>query len=192
MRIHITGNAGAGKTTLAKDIARTRGLPVHHLDKVVWAPNWTKPGEAERNAKIADLVAQPDWIIEGVSEIVRRNADIVVVLTTPTYKCLYRCIARCFRVGFKTRDELPRNCPEIAILFRAIKIVLKFQERIGNQLLLEAKGNPRYIVCRDGSRAVAELRLASQNVLGGSAGTNDTANIFSCCAQSQHASKQQV
>lgn len=42
-RILITGCSGAGKTTLAKKIAEKFELPLIHLDKIFWQPNWGKP-----------------------------------------------------------------------------------------------------------------------------------------------------
>ena len=41
-RINITGNAGSGKTTLAKNLGRRLSIPVIHLDQIVWQPNWQK------------------------------------------------------------------------------------------------------------------------------------------------------
>ncbi|MFT7214503.1 MAG: adenylate kinase family enzyme, partial [Granulosicoccus sp.] len=42
MRIHVTGDAGSGKTTLGKKIGAELNLPVFGLDQVVWQPGWTK------------------------------------------------------------------------------------------------------------------------------------------------------
>ncbi|NKB99910.1 MAG: hypothetical protein GKR90_15620 [Pseudomonadales bacterium] len=158
MRIHITGNAGAGKTTLAKLLGEQLDLPAHHLDTVVWGPGWTKPSSDLKLQAISKLAANDSWIIEGVSEQVRKRADFVIVLATPTYKCLYRCVKRCFQVGFRSRPELPPNCPEIAILFRAIKIVLRFQRSIGHQLQTDAIHNDNYIHCEDPVSAVEQLQ----------------------------------
>ena len=153
MRIHITGNAGAGKTTLARRIATVHDLPLHHLDSIVWNANWTKPSVEERDARVSALTETPEWVIEGVSELVRDKADIIVYLTTPTLICLYRCVVRCFKVGFRTREELPPNCPEIAILPEAVRIVLGFQRRIGNQMLRESHTDSRYLLARDAAHA---------------------------------------
>lgn len=156
MRIHVTGNAGAGKTTLAKLIARDLNLPVHHLDSVVWRSNWVKAPLESRESEISTMIAGSDWIIEGVSEQVRSQADVVLYLDTPRYKCMYRCIKRCFQIGFETRPELPPSCPEIAILFRAVRIVWRFPLVVGRQLILESTRSNHY-VCKDAAHAKDQL-----------------------------------
>ena len=159
MRIHVTGNAGAGKTTLARHIGQKFNLPVYHLDQIVWSANWTKPAlEQQRNA-IAGLTAPDNWVIDGVSEQVRHNADVVIVLATPRYKCMFRCIKRCFQYGFNTRPELPENCPEMKILFRAIRIVWRFPGRAGRQLKMESAVSSNYLYCKDPSRAEVQLEM---------------------------------
>ena len=39
-RILIIGCGGAGKSTLARQLGKKLNLPVVHLDKIWWLPNW--------------------------------------------------------------------------------------------------------------------------------------------------------
>ncbi|MGZ3655766.1 MAG: hypothetical protein ACXVCS_09430, partial [Bdellovibrionota bacterium] len=66
-RILITGNAGSGKSTFSKLLAKQTQLPRHGLDSIVWKTGWKKAPEEERREKIEALLADPAWIIEGVS-----------------------------------------------------------------------------------------------------------------------------
>ena len=157
MRIHITGNAGAGKTTLSRELALQYQLPLKHLDSVVWATNWEKPKPEERDKAVRFMCEGEAWIIDGVSEAVRERADYIIFLDTPRSTCLYRCIKRCFQWGFSTRPELPEDCPEIKILFRAIKLVWRFSNTYRKQLLLESESDSRFIVCRESSCAKTQL-----------------------------------
>ena len=71
-RIHITGNAGSGKTTLAIALGQHLGLSEHHLDSIVWQPGWKKTPMATRQRLEAAWCEPKAWIIEGVSEQVRQ------------------------------------------------------------------------------------------------------------------------
>lgn len=128
MKIHVTGNAGSGKTTLAKALGEISGLNVYGLDNIVWQAGWQKTPLAERKLLEQKLVNHPDWIIEGVSSIARQSADFIVFLDYPRHICFFRSIRRSFRYLFSSRPELPENCPEIKILPQLIKIIWQFPE----------------------------------------------------------------
>jgi hypothetical protein len=89
-RIHVTGNAGVGKSTLAERIGVALDLPTFGLDQVVWKPGWGKTGPRERTTQERALCARPSWVIEGVSRIVRESADLIVFLDYPRSVSLWR------------------------------------------------------------------------------------------------------
>jgi len=64
-RIAVIGPLGAGKSTLAVELGRRLGLPVHHLDTLYWGDTWTPPSPAEWKALLDRLVAGDSWIIDG-------------------------------------------------------------------------------------------------------------------------------
>mgnify|MGYP000884104824 CR=1 FL=1 len=41
-KIAIIGSGGAGKSTLAITLAEQMTLPLHHLDRLYWRPNWQR------------------------------------------------------------------------------------------------------------------------------------------------------
>jgi adenylate kinase family enzyme len=66
-RVVIVGNSGSGKTTLAKRLARRNGAPVTDLDRIHWQDSvLVRRDEQAAIAMVAELAAQPRWIIEGV------------------------------------------------------------------------------------------------------------------------------
>jgi adenylate kinase family enzyme len=155
-RIHITGNAGSGKSTLARAIGKSLGLPVKHLDGIVWQSGWRKAPRAEREKAEAIMIASDTWIIEGVSRQVRAAADLVVFLDVPRPLCLYRAFKRNLPYLFRSRPELPERCPEILIIPKLIGIIMRFPGLARCELLEEAGMSGRYRVIR-GNRELARF-----------------------------------
>lgn len=136
-RIHVTGNAGAGKSTLAKRLGEITGLPVHGLDKIVWQPGWNKTPVEERRVLEASLITGSYWIIEGVSSSVREAADLIVFLDYPRSICAWRCAKRNWRYLFRSRPDLPPQCPELLVLAKLIKIIWNFSRTVRPKIIAE-------------------------------------------------------
>ena len=126
MKIHITGNAGSGKSTLARRLGDILEIPVHSLDSVVWKKGWEKTAADERTKKERELAKNTTWIIEGVSTIIREEADFIVFLDYARFSCIARAFKRNMKYLFKSRPELPENCPEIFIVSKLLKIIWNF------------------------------------------------------------------
>jgi adenylate kinase family enzyme len=139
-RIHITGNAGVGKSTLAAQIACVLDLPMFGLDEIVWKPGWTKSAAQERGLKELALCSRPEWLIEGVSRNVREAADVIVFLDYPRRVSFWRCAKRNWRYLFKSRPGLPRNCPELLIIPALARMIWNFPSLIRPVLLAELEG----------------------------------------------------
>ena len=164
MRIHITGNAGAGKTTLARVLSVCLRIPVYHPDPIVWKSGWVKATTAEKEAGIAALVKKPARIIEGVADTVRQAADVVVVVDAPRMHCIFRCVKRCFQYGFSTREELPSNCPEMSVLFKAVRIAWRYPALIGHRIQCEAMAADNYLVIPDAIHCAAQPEALVHNI----------------------------
>ena len=148
MRIHVTGNAGAGKTTLARRLGSALGLPVIHLDQIVWQSGWRTTPQDQQAASLRSAVAPRSWVIEGVSGFVRERADIVVFLDVPRRVCLWRCLMRNWRYSFRSRPELPHACPEILVVPQLLRIIWRFPALVGTQIHEEALAASKYQVIR--------------------------------------------
>jgi adenylate kinase family enzyme len=68
-RIAILGNAGGGKSTLARRLAAARDLPLVEVDKLLWKPGWVEATDAAYEAEHAPLIAGESWIIEGMGKL---------------------------------------------------------------------------------------------------------------------------
>ena len=136
-RIHVTGNAGVGKSTLAAHIGLALGLPTFGLDEIVWKPGWKKTGACERTTKEQALCVRPSWVIEGVSRAVRESADLIVFLDYPRSVSFWRCAKRNWRYLFRSRPGLPENCPEIRIAPTLVRIIWQFPSKVRPALMAD-------------------------------------------------------
>ena len=134
-RIHITGNAGSGKTTLARKLGEITRLEVHGLDAVVWQPGWQRTPLEQRRELEHELIAPETWIIEGVSSIVRDAADTVIFLDVSPWRATWRCTKRNLPYLFRSRPGLPENCPEIKIVWPLLRIIWKFNGLVRPMIL---------------------------------------------------------
>ncbi|WP_119303085.1 P-loop NTPase family protein [Dongia deserti] len=68
-RIAVIGNAGGGKSTLARKLAAQRELPYIEIDALLWQPGW-KPTPAEMyEAEHGRLIARSSWVIDGLGRL---------------------------------------------------------------------------------------------------------------------------
>jgi len=65
-RILIIGNAGGGKSVLARKLAAKRGLPYREIDAITWKPGWEPFAQAEYEAAHAKLIAEEEWVLDGL------------------------------------------------------------------------------------------------------------------------------
>jgi adenylate kinase family enzyme len=115
-RILVIGSGGSGKTTVALKIAERLGLPLVHLDTLYWRPGWTPTPSQEWARVVAELVAQPRWVMDGnyggTLDVRLAACDTVVFLDLPTRVCLWRVLKRAAHYRGRTRPDVAPGCPE--------------------------------------------------------------------------------
>ncbi len=65
-RIAIIGNAGGGKSTLARTLAKQRGLRHVEIDQLLWQEGWKLSPAAVYLKQHAELISTDGWIIDGL------------------------------------------------------------------------------------------------------------------------------
>ena len=84
-RVAVVGNAGGGKSTLARLLAATHDLPYCEVDGLVWLPGWRPRPAADYGARHDAFIAGGRWVIDGVGRResiaprLARASDVVLV-----------------------------------------------------------------------------------------------------------------
>ncbi|MFI2713270.1 adenylate kinase [Micromonospora sp. NPDC018662] len=115
-RILVVGSSGAGKSTVAGELARRLDLPLIHLDRHYWRPGWLAPTGAEFRAEVAALAARPAWVMDGnyasTLDLRLPRADLLVLCDPHRLRCLARVARRRWAHRAERRPDLPEGCPE--------------------------------------------------------------------------------
>ncbi len=91
-KVLIIGSPGSGKSTFARGLSKTTGLPLYHLDLIYWRKDKTTVSKEEFKKRLADVLGKEEWIIDGnyfstMNERIR-HADTIFFLDLPKDKCI--------------------------------------------------------------------------------------------------------
>ena len=115
-RILVIGSGGAGKSTLARQVAERLALPIVHLDARYWHAGWTTTPKDEWAREVARLIAGDAWVMDGnysgTLDLRIPAADTVVFLDVPRLVCLWRVVKRRMEFRNRSRPDMPPECPE--------------------------------------------------------------------------------
>jgi len=64
-RVLVIGSPGAGKSTLATQLAAALEFPVHYLDLHHWMPGWRYRDAADARERVRAIVGTPEWVMDG-------------------------------------------------------------------------------------------------------------------------------
>ncbi len=165
MKIAIVGNAGSGKSSLARTLHAMFGIPVYHLDQYFWKPGWQEPDRAEFEKIHNALCDKPQWIIEGMA--IRffayriERADIAIFLNVPTYRCLYRVIKRTVAHFGKEYFASAQGCPERGPSLKFLIFIMTFNRKrrpIINALFEQYRSTKKIIVINNQTELATMLR----------------------------------
>ncbi len=115
-KVIVIGSGGAGKSTFSRQLGEKLGLPVVHLDKLFWHPNWTRTPEDEWIEVVRREIARDEWIMDGnfggTREMRMQACDTVIFLDMPRWLCMYRIVKRTILYHRNTRPDMAQGCDE--------------------------------------------------------------------------------
>ena len=155
-RVAVIGISGSGKSTLAVKFGKKTGLPVWHVDRLLWDTNWkAKPREQWREQE-AVVLDQDRWIVEGYidgdhAERLQR-AQLVIYLDLAGFVCASHELLRWWKYRKTPRPELPAGCTE-KLYYSHLWTIVARKERRAIQAALE-RVSPRQIVVLKSKRAI--------------------------------------
>lgn len=140
-RIAIIGNAGGGKSTLARALGQLLAIPVYAIDDVQWRADWRPAPAAEVAAVHAAWLAETRWIIDGwgawhLIEERFRLADAIVMADFPISIHYWWALKRQVAVALgRNTGWPPRGCRALPITLRLLRRMRHIHLNIRPQLL---------------------------------------------------------
>ena len=108
-RVAVFGNAGAGKSTLARQLAEITGLPLSVIDKLQFREGGEAVPHKEYLELHHDLLAQEAWIIDGYGDTAtaweRFDAADTLIHVDPRLPVLYWQVTKHLVKGFFADPE---------------------------------------------------------------------------------------
>ena len=115
-RVLVIGSPGAGKSTLATQLAAALEFPVHYLDLHHWMPGWRYRDAADARERVRAIVGTPEWVMDGnfaeSFDLRMPRADSLIWLDYPRVTCIRRVLTRAGKDYGTQKPDLPEGCPE--------------------------------------------------------------------------------
>ena len=150
-RVAVFGNAGGGKSTLARRLAELTRLPLYPLDLIQFKPGGGRVPPEQFLEAHADLLRRDEWIIDGFGSVATAwerfsVADTLVYVDLPivTHYCW---VTKRFIQGlFVTPEGWPENSPMWASTMDSYRVVLRCHRLLTpkyRKLVADAAGSKR-------------------------------------------------
>ena len=132
-KILVIGSSGAGKSTFSRRLQKATGLPLIHLDRLYWKPNWVEmTDKAEWKRTIENALRDDFWILDGnysgTLEMRLEKCDTVIFLDLPRTLCVYRILKRVALYKKGNRPDMADGCDE-RFDWEFVKIVWNYPTR---------------------------------------------------------------
>ena len=165
-RVAVFGNAGGGKSTLARRLAELTHLPLHPVDMMQWkADGAAVPHDAYLRAH-ADLLQQDAWIIDGFGCIETAwqrftRADTLVYVDLPLIMHYWWVTKRLIKALWKAPEGWPDDSPLWSSTLAGYRVIPLCHRKLTpryRQLVADAAGSKRVHHLRSPAEMTAFLK----------------------------------
>jgi len=127
-RVAVFGNAGGGKSTLARRLAAITGLPLYPLDTIQYRAGGGKIPHEEYLTTHADLLRRDEWIIDGFGCAASAwerfsKADTLVYIDLPLMTHHWWVTKRLIKSLFVSPEGWPENSPMWSSTIASYKVL---------------------------------------------------------------------
>jgi adenylate kinase family enzyme len=128
-RVVVLGIAGGGKSTLARRISATLGLPLYQMDKIGWLPGWKLAPNKYVNRRHDQIMLRDRWVIDGYGSWRSMEqrcdaADALILIDQPAWRHYWWAYKRNLKLQFRHNPDLPDGCskwPLWTMMFRVVR-----------------------------------------------------------------------
>ena len=115
-RVAVFGNAGAGKSRLARELAAITGLPLHVVDMMQFREGGAEVPHEEFLAAHAALLREDRWIIDGFGDVGTAwqrfgRADTLIQVDLPRPALAWGVTKRLIAGQFEDPQGWPKGSP---------------------------------------------------------------------------------
>ena len=119
MKISIIGYSASGKSTFAKNIGDILNIPVLHLDKVNFLPNWEERKVEESEKIVLNFIEENNnkFVIDGnyskfAYDLRMKISDKIIFFDFDRFTCLFQAFQRYNKYKGKVRESMSEGCCE--------------------------------------------------------------------------------
>lgn len=134
-RVAVFGNAGGGKSTLARELAAITGLPLAVVDELQYRTGGVKVPHEEYLQAHATLLAKDEWIIDGFGGIKLvwerlEAADTLIHVDLPLPVHVLWVTKRLIKGLFVAPQGWPENSPVITSSISSYRVLWPCHARL--------------------------------------------------------------
>ena len=150
-RVAVFGNAGGGKSTLARRVAELTGVPLYVVDMMQFRAGGAKVPHDEFLQAHADLLRRDEWIIDGFGNVATAwerfaAADTLIYVDLPLLTHYRWVTKRLIKGLFASPKGWPENSPLWSSTLSSYGVIPKCHRQLTpryRQLVADAAASKR-------------------------------------------------